>query len=89
MYFIVLYFILLMSMEAPLFACVHVGGRIRGTQPVCRELWTQEERQISANCQPMDGLGNLREEVALSGIVDVLSWRHAFATSQDPNFLRP
>jgi hypothetical protein len=32
--------------------------------------------------------GNSREEVALSGIVDVLTWRHPLETSQDPNYLR-
>jgi hypothetical protein len=45
----------------------------------------------------MDGLRYLdvqnpapdtREEVALSGIVDVLSWRHALELSPDPNHLR-
>jgi hypothetical protein len=76
-------------MDIPLFACGTVGGRMRGTQPVCGQLWTQEDGQLSATCPPIDGLGKSREEVALSGIVDVLKWRHALETSQDPNYQRP
>jgi hypothetical protein len=77
-----------MQMDMPLFACVNVGGRMRGTQQVCGQLWPQEDRQMSATCLPID-LGNSREEVALSGIVDVLAWRQALETSQDPDYLRP
>jgi hypothetical protein len=77
-----------MKMDTHLFACVNVGGRMRRTQPVCGQLWTQEDRQMSATCFPMEGLGNSREEVALSGIVNVLTWRHALETSQGPNYLR-
>jgi hypothetical protein len=58
-----------MSMEAHLVACANVGGRMRGTQPV----WNQEGRQMIASCLPLDGLGNSCEEVALSGIADVLT----------------
>jgi hypothetical protein len=56
-----------MSMGQPLFACVNVGGRMRGTQPVCGELWNQEARQMSATCLPIHGLGNSREEADSSG----------------------
>jgi hypothetical protein len=66
-----------MQMDAPLFACVNAGGMMRGTQPVWGQLWTEENRQMSATCLPEEGLGNSREELALSAIVDVLSWRHA------------
>jgi hypothetical protein len=78
-----------MQIDIPLFAWINVGERMRGTQPVWGQLWSQEHRQMSATGLPMEGLGKSREEVALSGIVDVLSWRHAFETSQDPNFKRP
>jgi hypothetical protein len=70
-----------MQMDTQLFACSNVGGRMRGTQPVCGDLWSQKERQISATCFLMEGLRNSREDVALSGIVEVLSWRHALETS--------
>jgi hypothetical protein len=78
-----------MKMDTTLFACVNVGGRMRGTQPVCGQLWTQEDRQMPAICVPMEGVGNSREEGALSGIVDVLSWRQALEAIQDPNYLPP
>jgi hypothetical protein len=55
-------------------------------------VWTAvdtADRQISPTSLPMDGLGNSREEVALSGIVDLLTWRHALEPSQDSNYLRP
>jgi hypothetical protein len=78
-----------MKISALRVACVNAGGRMRGMQPVCGQLWTQKNRQMSAASLPMEGLGNSREEAALSGIVDVLSWRHALETSQDPNCLPP
>jgi hypothetical protein len=80
-----------MSMEVHLVACVSVsvGGRMRGTQPLCGELWQQEGRQMTASCLSFDGLGKSREEVALSGVADVLPWRNALETRRDPNFLRP
>jgi hypothetical protein len=55
-----------MEIEKPLFVCVNVGERMWGTQPVCGELFTQEDRQMSATCVPMAGLGNSGEEVVLS-----------------------
>jgi hypothetical protein len=76
-----------MRISSPLFGCVNVGGRMRGTHPVCGQLWTQDNRQMSATFLPMEGLGNSREEVALSGIIDVLTWRHALETTHGPNYL--
>jgi hypothetical protein len=78
-----------MQIDTPLFACANVGGRMRGTQPLCGQLWTQKGRQMSATCLPIEGLGNSQEEVALSGIVDVLTWRHGPDTSQAPNYPGP
>jgi hypothetical protein len=43
---------------------------------------------MSATCIPIEGLGNSREQVGLSGIVEVLTWRCALETSQDPDYLR-
>jgi hypothetical protein len=70
-------------MGTPLFACVNGGRRMRGTQAVCGELWTQQDRQMTAICFPMEGLGNSREGVVLSGIVSVLVWRNALEPSED------
>jgi hypothetical protein len=78
-----------MPIDTPIYACVDVGGRMRGTPPVCGELWTQKDSQMTATCLPIKGLGNSREDVTLSGISDVLTWRNALETSQDPNYLRP
>jgi hypothetical protein len=74
-------------MGVSLVACVNVGARMRGIQQVCGELWTQEDRQMSATWLPMEGPGNAREEVALSGIADALTWLHALETSLDTNYL--
>jgi hypothetical protein len=87
-----------MSIKIPLVACVNVGARMRRTQPVCGELWVQENRHMAGTWLPLLSLRDpedenpapySREEVALSGIVAVLSWRRALETSQDPNHLRP
>jgi hypothetical protein len=43
---------------------------------------------MPATCLPIEGLGNSGEEVALSGIVDVLTLRHALETGHDPDYLR-
>jgi hypothetical protein len=44
---------------------------------------------MADTCLPLKGLGNLREEVALSGIADVLTWLRALEPSLDPDYLRP
>jgi hypothetical protein len=44
---------------------------------------------MDASCRPLDGLGTSREEIALSGIVDVLSWRHVFEKAEDQSLPRP
>jgi hypothetical protein len=44
---------------------------------------------MTSTCLPLEGLGNSREEVALSGRADVLTWRHALENSKDPDYLRP
>jgi hypothetical protein len=74
--------------DFPLFACVNVGGRMLGTQPMCGQLWTQKDRQVSATCFHMEGLGNSREEVALSKVVDLSSWRDSLETTQGPDDLQ-
>jgi hypothetical protein len=48
--------------------------------------------QFPANialARSIEGLGNSREEVALSRIADALAWCHALEMSDDPDFLRP
>jgi hypothetical protein len=82
-------FMMGVSMEVQMVACVNVGERRRGTQPACGKLFVQEDRKMTQSCSPMKGLGNSREEVALPGIVDVLTWRHALETSLDPDYKRP
>jgi hypothetical protein len=75
--------------EVSIVACVNFGERMRGTQPVCGVLLVQEDRRMTQSCSAMDGLGNSREEVALSGIIGVLKWRHALETSFDQDYKRP
>jgi hypothetical protein len=75
--------------DKPVFVCVHVVERMRGTQPICGQLWTQEARQMTATNIVKDGLGNSRESVALSGVYDAFLWRHAMETSLDPSAKRP
>jgi hypothetical protein len=75
--------------ENPVFVCVNVGERMRGTQPVCGQLWTQEDGQISAVNMVHEGLDSSRESVALFGIYDALSWRRAMEISMGPNYRRP
>jgi hypothetical protein len=76
-------------MDIPLFAGNNVGGGMCGPQPVCEQLSAQPDRQMSATCFPIEGFGNSWEEVALSGIGDVLTWQHAVKPSQDSDYLRP
>jgi hypothetical protein len=59
-----------MDIDMPLYACVNVGERVRGAQPICGELFVHEDRQMSASCEPLEGLCTSREEGALSGIAD-------------------
>jgi hypothetical protein len=44
---------------------------------------------MDASCKPLDCLGTSREEIAVSGIVDVIAWRHVFEKAADPTLLRP
>jgi hypothetical protein len=46
---------------------------------------------MTSSCDPQNlRLGNsIEEEVALSGIVDVLAWKHGFEMTLDPNLPRP
>jgi hypothetical protein len=69
------------TMEKASVVCVNVGNRIRGSRAVCGELWTQEDKQMSAASTSLTGMGNSREEVCLSGIADALSWRHTLETN--------
>jgi hypothetical protein len=49
---------------------------MRGTQPMCGQLWTQENRQMTVTNIVKDSLDNSRELVALSGVYDAFLWRH-------------
>jgi hypothetical protein len=69
------------EVENPVFVCVNVRERMRGTQPICGRLWTQEDRQMTATNPPMEKLDKYRESVTLSGIVDALTWRHVIEVS--------
>jgi hypothetical protein len=75
--------------DNPLFVCVNVGERMSGTQPVCGQSWTHEDRQMTAINPPMPELDNSRESVALSWVVKALTWPHALERSGDPGYLRP
>jgi hypothetical protein len=68
-------FLLGMSLAKPVFVCVNVVERMRGSQPICGQLWIEEDRQTSATNGCLSGMGTIREAVPLSGIADVLSWR--------------
>jgi hypothetical protein len=65
-----------MSLATTVFMSVNVGERMCGTQPICGQLLVQEDRQMTATSTSLAGLGTSREEVALSGIADVLAWQH-------------
>jgi hypothetical protein len=76
------------DLENPVFVSANVGERMRGTQPMCGQLWTQKSRQMTASSSAVQKLDGSRESIALSGVVDVLIWRHAVETSIDPDFKR-
>jgi hypothetical protein len=78
-----------MAEGKPLFVSVNVGERIGGAQPICGQLWVQEDRQTTAMNGCFADLGNSQGKVALSGIVDAFTWRHALETSFDPDYKRP
>jgi hypothetical protein len=65
-----------MTIDTPFFVCVNVGSRMCGTQPIYGQLWTQEDRRFTVTNGCLPYMGTSREEVCLSGIADVLSWRH-------------
>jgi hypothetical protein len=78
-----------LSMEKPVFVYVNVAERMRRTQPICGQLWTQEDCKMSTTSTSLPDLENAREAVALSGIADGLSWRHVLETSGNPDYKRP
>jgi hypothetical protein len=75
-------------MDIRVFVCVNVSERRRGAQPVCGQLWTHEGGQMTATSTPIEVLRHSREEVALSGNADALTWRHAFEISDNPDYPR-
>jgi hypothetical protein len=46
-----------LNIDMPLYVCVNVRERMRGTHPVCGELYVQEDRRMAASCLPLEGLG--------------------------------
>jgi hypothetical protein len=85
-------FLVGMSMEQMTFVYVNVGQRMRGTQPVCGQLWIQDDRRMTPAGTSLPGMGGSREEVSLSGISDALAWRHGLETNdykQNPDYKRP
>jgi hypothetical protein len=57
-----------MNWTIPVFACVNVGRRIPGIQPVCGQHWSQEDRKMTAVSGWLPDVGTSREEVCLSGM---------------------
>jgi hypothetical protein len=84
-------FLMGMSLERLTFVCVNSGNRMRGTHPICGQLWTQKNRQMTATSTILPGMGTPKEEVILSGIVDAITWRHTLEENdyeQRPNYMR-
>jgi hypothetical protein len=65
-----------MNPMIPVFVCGNVGERMRGTQPICGQLSTQKDRQMTVTNGCLSRLGTSREDFALPGLADVLSWKH-------------
>jgi hypothetical protein len=72
----------------PVFICVGVGHTMRGNQPVGGQVWKQGNREITATSKPLEEMDNGNESVALSGIVEALSWRHVLKMTSDPGHQR-
>jgi hypothetical protein len=53
--------------ENPVYVCVNVGERTKGTQPIGGQLWTQECRQMSVTNKVVEDRDSSRKAVALSG----------------------
>jgi hypothetical protein len=67
-------FLMGMSLEETTFVCINVGDRMIGTQPVCGQLWFQENRRRTATSTSLPGMRVSKEEVGLSGISNALTW---------------
>jgi hypothetical protein len=76
------------DLSDPVFVCVNVAHKGRGSQPVGGQLWTQCGRHMTATNLPLGGLDSSRESVALSAVVEAVAWRHALENASDLSFQR-
>jgi hypothetical protein len=65
-----------MSLEKTTFVVANAGQRLSGTQPVCAQLWVQEDRRMTATSTSLSEMLDSKEEVLLSRMSDALTWRH-------------
>jgi hypothetical protein len=71
------------NLDKSTFVFLNVGERMRATQPICGRLCANDSRKMSATSTILPGRGGSRESVALSGISNVVTWRHVLELSQD------
>jgi hypothetical protein len=63
------------------FVAIGIGSQMRGAQPICGQLWVQEERIMTETCTPPPEYGQSKEVIALAGVLDALQWRHVLETN--------
>jgi hypothetical protein len=81
-----------LSLAKPTFVCLNIGERMRGTQPICGQLWIQEDRQMTAMGKCLPDIGTTLEEVVISGIADALACRYTLEIvdyEAHPEYKRP
>jgi hypothetical protein len=72
----------------PVVVCVNVDHTMCGNQPVAGQLWKQRNREMTATNKPLERMDDGNESVALSAILEALSWRYALEMTSDPNYQR-
>jgi hypothetical protein len=75
-------FLTWLSMAVPVIVSINAPETFKGSQPVCGQLWTQQERinsevvlrQMAAFNDVLPDIGTSRKAILLSGVADVLAW---------------